>query len=98
MEMLHQIQLGIFKYTRDTFFELIGKKSKSASAFDGLCQAYGERITRQSDRDLPHCRFGDGIRVARLNAKELPGVILLMAVALHSVKGRQIVGQGKERF
>ena len=88
-EMLHAILLGIFKYTRDIFFEYMGSTSQLASEMDGLCQQYGEFFTHQSDRDLPHTHFGRGIRKGKLMAKQYRGVLLVIAAVLRSTMGRQ---------
>ena len=40
-EILHGIHLGLFKYTRDCFFEQIGKDSKTADRINTLSALYG---------------------------------------------------------
>ena len=60
--MLHALLLGIFKYSRECFFTQIGKSSALAAEIDALAKQYGELFGRQSERDLPKCKFSDGIR------------------------------------
>lgn len=62
VEMLHGLLLGIFKYTRECFFEQIGPESQAASEIDGLCKLYGSLFGHQSDRDLPNTNFANGIK------------------------------------
>ena len=95
-EMLHAILLGIFKYTRDIFFEYMGSTSQLATEMDGLCQQYGEFFTHQSDRDLPHTHFGRGIRKGKLMAKQYRGVLLVMAAVLRSTMGRKRLMKKKQ--
>jgi hypothetical protein len=82
MEMLHQILLGIFKYTRNCFFEQIGKASQLANKINALAQEYGVVFGRQSGRNLPKCKFKQGIWKGKLMAKEYRGVLMVMATIL----------------
>jgi hypothetical protein len=43
-EMLHAMQLGIFKYFRDIFFDFIGKDAAIAQEINGLAKIYGKLI------------------------------------------------------
>ena len=70
VEMLHAILLGIFKYTRDCFFEQIGPESKFADDINAVSKLYGLLFTRQSVRNLPKTAFPNGIRKGKLMAKE----------------------------
>ena len=90
-DMLHAILLGIFKYTRECFFEQIGKDSKPADVINALAQTYGAAFGRQSERDVPLCKFKSGIRKGKLMAKEFRGVLLVMAALLRSTKGRELL-------
>ena len=94
-EMLHQILLGVFKYTRDCFFEQIGKTSKMANEINALAQKYGVQFGRQSGRDLPKCKFKSGIRKGKLMAKEFRGILLTMAAVLRSDLGFDILSKNK---
>ena len=86
MEMLHQILLGIFKYTRDCFFAQIGKTSQLANEINALAQKFGVEFGRQAGRDLPKCSFKQGIRKGKLMAKEYRGVLMVMAAVLCSLR------------
>ena len=70
VDMLHAILLGIFKYTRDCFFEQIGNKSKTAEKINAYSMEYGSLLSRQSDRDFPVTRFANGIQRGKLMAQE----------------------------
>ncbi len=96
VDMLHAILLGIFKYTRDCFFEQIGKKSKTADKFNGLAMEYGTLFSRQSDRELPVTRFANGIQRGKLMAQEYPGILLCMAAVLQSTGGQQLLRKKTE--
>ena len=88
-EMLHALLLRIFKYTRDCFFEQIGPTSQLAEDIDGLAQRYGDAFARQSERDMPKCKFKAGIRKGKLMAKEFRGILLVIAAVLRSSEGRK---------
>ena len=93
-EMLHALLLGIFKYTRECFFDQIGESSQLAKEIDGLAAQYGDLFARQSERDLPKCKFGHGIRKkGKLMAKEYRGVLLVIAAVLRSEKGRELLSE-----
>lgn len=95
MEMLHMMLLGIFRYTRDCFFEQIGPTSKLAGDINGLAQHYGVLFGRQSGRDLPKCRFTRGIQAGKLMAKEFRGILLVMAAVLRSTAGIALLKANK---
>ena len=92
-EMLHAILLGIFKYTRATFFEHMGETSKLAEDINGLAKMYGVLLTRQSDRSLPNTNFSKGTQKGKLMGKEHRGVLLVMAALVRSTKGRKLMGK-----
>lgn len=94
-EMLHAILLGIFKYLRNMFFEQIGESSRLAEEIDALAQKYGVQFGRQSGRDLPKCKFTQGIRRGKLQAKEFRGILLVMAAVLRSDTGVNLLKQNK---
>ncbi len=94
-EMLHALLLGIFKYTRDSFFTLLGKDSTAAEEINGLIALYSEFYSHQSDRDMPKTNFGSGIQQGKLTAKEYTGVMLLIATVLFSNKGHEILTSGR---
>ena len=100
MEMLHALHLGVFKYVRDCFFAQLGSekgKSTRMTDFDAYASEYGRYFQRQSYRGLPRTTFAKGIRVAKLTAKEYPGVLLCMAAVLRSTAGRKCI-KGKDGF
>jgi len=61
-EMLHALLLGIFKYTRDCFFEQTGPSTALSDEIDSLSQTIGDVFGRQSEPDMPKCKFKKGIR------------------------------------
>jgi hypothetical protein len=87
-EMLHALLLGIFKYTRDCFFEQIGPTSQLANDINGLAQQYGEAFGRQSERDVPNCVFSEGIVRGKLMANEFRGILLVIAAIFQSEAGK----------
>ena len=91
MEMLHAINLGIFKYARDIFFEHVGKDSKLAREIDALAMLYGELYCRQSDREWPNTRFPSGIRAGKQNGKKFTGILLCLLTSIISCKGRNLL-------
>ena len=95
MEMLHAINLGIFRYIRDCFFEQVGATSKLADTINGYSREYGALFSRQSDRNFPKTKFANGIRRGKLMAKEYPGILLCMAVVLTSTGGSNELRQHK---
>ena len=90
-ELLHAFLLGIFKYLRDIFFELIGRTSESAKLINALAKIYGKLFARQSDRTLPSTNFSRGIQVGKLMAKDYRGVLLVMLAIIRSSKGQAIL-------
>lgn len=95
-EKLHAIQLGIFKYIRDIFFDRMGKTSELAETVNGLAAIYGKLLTRQSERDLPNTNFSKGIQKGKLMARDYRGVLLILAAVLRSTKGRDLLFKRKK--
>ena len=96
-EMLHAFLLGTFKYTRDVFFEMVGKTSELAKEVNALSKVYGKLFCRQSDRTMPGTAFSKGIQTGKLMAKDFRGVLLIMAAICRSTKGRQLL-RGRKMF
>ena len=96
-EMLHAMQLGIFKYTRDIFFDFIGNDAQIAQEINGLARIYGKLISHQSERSLPATNFSKGIKDGKLMAKDYRGVLLIMAAVLVSTEGRRMLST-KRKF
>ena len=94
-EMLHALLLGIFKYTRDCFFEQIGPTSQLANDINALAQQYGEAFGRQSERDIPNCVFSEGIVRGKLMANEFRGILLVIAAILQSESGKSRLKKNK---
>jgi hypothetical protein len=90
-EMLHAMQLCIFKYCRDFFFDFIGKDAATAQEINGLTKIYGKLIAHQSKRSLPATNFSKGIKDGKLMAKDYRGVLLIMAAVLLSTSGRKML-------
>ena len=98
MEMLHALLLGIFKYVRDCFFEQLGATSKLADDINSLSRRYGEYFARQSQRDMPKCKFANGIKKGKLMAKEYPGILLCLSAVLRSSYGTTILRKKRGFF
>jgi hypothetical protein len=97
-EMVHAMLLGVFKYTRECFFEQIGPTSKAAEVINNLTQVYGTLFARQAERDKPNCNFKDGIiKKGRVMAKEFRVILLVNAAILRSQKGQEVLST-KEPF
>ena len=52
-ETLHVVLLGWFKYAIKAFVAQAGANSQSIRMYDTLCAEVGNRLGRQSDRDMP---------------------------------------------
>ena len=95
-EKLHAIQLGIFKYIREIFFQYLGKKSSLADDINGLAVVYGKSLTRQSERDIPNTNFAQGIQKGKVMARDFRGILLIMAAVLQSSMGKKLLLQRKK--
>jgi hypothetical protein len=95
-DMLHTIQLGIFKYLRDIFFRDLGETSNTSKDINGLAKVFCRLLGRQSDRSIPQCSFSKGIQQGRLMGREYRGVLLIMLCILRSSAGRHIMGKSKK--
>ena len=95
-EMLHAMQLGIFKYTQDIFFEFLGDTAQVAYEINGLARIYGKLLSHQSDRSLPATNFSRGIKEGKLMAKDYRGVLLIMGAVLRSSLGRKLLSSKKK--
>jgi hypothetical protein len=96
-ELLHAILLGIFKYTRDCFFSQMGASSATAAEINALAEILGALFARQSDRNKPRTKFGNGIMKGKLMAKEFTGVLLIIAAILRCEKGQSILRSARKR-
>ena len=91
VDMLHTIQLGIFKYVRDIFFEQLGKTSKAAKVINGLSKVFMKQFSHQSDKTMPPMRFSKGIQEGKLMGRDYRGVLLLMMVLCQTQAGRSVI-------
>ena len=98
MEMLHALLLGIFRCTRDCFFEQIGPDSQLADDINAYAREFGDILSRQSQRDLPRTKFANGIRKGKLNAKDFPGILLCMACVLRCSGSRGALRKHRGHF
>ncbi len=90
-ELLHAFLLGLFKYLRDIFFEMIGKDSEGARQLNALAKVYSRFFARQSDRTMPGTSFTKGIQVGKLMGKDYRGVLVIILAMVNSTKGRAIL-------
>ena len=96
-ELLHAILLGIFKYTRDCFFAQMGASSATATEINALAKVIGAQFARQSDRNKPRTKFGNGIMKGKLMAKEFAGVLLVMAAVLRCHEGQELLRSARKK-
>ena len=87
--MLHAILLGIFGYDSKIFVSMLGTdKAVLHQEIMGIAALYGTLFTHQSERNLPKTST-KGITDGKITAKEYQGVLLVIAVVLHSTAGRR---------
>ena len=98
MEMLHATLLGMFRCIRDCFFEQLGAGSKLATLINGFAQELGGLMSRQSDRNLPKTRFGQGICEGKLMAKEHPGILSCSSAVLRFTKGNDLLRRKRPKM
>ena len=88
-EMLHALLLGIYKYVRDCFFNQLGETSQKSDDVNALAVELGIMMSRQSNRNFPKTRFNQGMRRGKLMAKEHTGILLCIAAALQTTRGKE---------
>ena len=88
LEALHWIQLGMFGYTRGNMFNQTGK-GKLGKAFNEIATHIGWLLQRQSDKNYPRTKFTNGVMKGKLMGHEHTGLILVLAAACRSTKGRK---------
>ena len=91
VDMLHTVQLGIFKCVRDIFFEQLGKSSKAAKLINGLSKVHMKQFAHQSDKTMPPMRFSKGIQEGKLMGRDYRGVLLLMMVLCQTHASRSVI-------
>ena len=91
-EILHLVLLGWFKYCMEAFVtQMGGPKSTYAALFDSLCAEIGERLQRQSDREVPRTNFPKGFStVANLKGHEIVGCLVVMLFAIQTSRFKEI--------
>ena len=90
-EMLHALLLGTCKHIRDCFFNQLGETSRKSDDVNALAVELGRIMSRQSNRNFPKTKFNQGMRRGKLMAKECTGILLCMAAALQTTRGKELV-------
>jgi hypothetical protein len=91
-DMLPTTPLGIFKYIREVFYQILGPSSEASKQIDALAKVYCKLFAQQSDRGLPGTNFSKGIRHGgKMMAKEHRGILLVMLAMCLCTKGRSIL-------
>ena len=88
MEILHWIQLGMYKYTRSSFFDQTGVDSQLSITINLIASQMAWLFQRQSDREYPRTKFTKGVQKGSLMAHEMTGVMLVLIAVLRSTRGR----------
>ena len=90
-ETLHLVLLGWFKYAIEAFIAQAGANSQSIRLYDALCAEVGDRLGRQSDRNMPRTHFPNGFcSSSGFMAEEMPGCLLVMLFTFHTSQYRAI--------
>lgn len=100
VEILHWINLGMFKYTRLNLFNQTGTTSKLSERLNACAMHIGFLFARQSDRDFPRTSFNKGVTKGKLMAHEMSGMMLVLTATLRSTKGRNMItdtARGKQK-
>jgi hypothetical protein len=83
-EVLHQLQKGWITVTLDEFYKVVHTK-KPKEFLDVLAGQISGLLSHQSDRDYPRIKFLRPLcTLLQLQGHETLGVLLLLAVSLHS--------------
>ena len=90
MEIIHWIQLGQFKYSREMLFDQTGE-GNLGEELNVVATSLGPLLQRQSDRTLPRTKFSSGVMKGKLMAHEFTGVTLVLAATLRCTRGRMII-------
>ena len=90
MEIIHWIQLGQFKYSREMLFHQTGEGNLGVE-LNVVATTLGPLLQRQSDRTLPRTKFSRGVMKGKLMAHEHTGVILVLAATLRCTSGRKVI-------
>ena len=92
MEIIHWIQLGQFKYSREMLFDQTGEGNLGVE-LNVVATSLGPLLQRQSDRALPRTKFSRGVMKGKLMAHEYTGVILVLAATLRCSRGRKVIDE-----
>ena len=92
MEIIHWIQLGQFKYSREMLFQQTGEGNLGAQ-LNVVATSLGPLMHGHSDRSLPRTKFSRGVMKGKLMAHECTGVILVLAATLRCARGRKVIDQ-----
>ena len=88
LEILHWILLGMYKYSRQMFFDQTGDDTILSREISTICSSLGWLFQRQSDKRYPRTKFREGIRSGYLQGHHFSGVILLLATAIRTTRGQ----------
>jgi hypothetical protein len=90
IEILHGLELGLFKYALKGFFQLL--KPAEVIQFDVLSQGFSDQHKHQSYRDFPRTSFPHGFsNVTRLQGHEYVGCLLLTTLILASRPWKEVM-------
>lgn len=91
MELLHWVQLGIYKYAREALFGQFGPYSQLSDSFNEFASQMGYLFQRQSDRAYPRTKFTKGVQKGTLMAHEMTGLMLVLVATLRSSAGQKAI-------
>ena len=86
-EVLHSLQKGLYLYALEGFYSRMGGQT-ILYFLESLVRRVSADCVHQSDRNMPHLKFSNGIQsYANLQAHETTGVLLLIVISLHCTIG-----------
>jgi hypothetical protein len=101
LDMLHWMQLGQLKYSRNCFFDQTGASPSTLTKnLNAVATSVGFLIKRQSDRIRPRTMFTRGIQKGKMMGHEMTGLILVLVATLRSTRGRRYIleeARGKQK-
>ena len=97
-KMLHLISLGWFKYCLEPFSDQTGKPGTiSLKKYNSLCATIGQRLARQSDRDVPRTKFPKDFPSGAYHmGHEFTGCLLVKLFALHTTQFSRVFPKRKK--
>ena len=90
-EILHWIQLGWYKTTREMLFAQTGQDTIITREINVLAKMMGCLFKRQSERDIPRTSFAKVIKKGKLMAHEMTGLMVVLVAVLRSSAGRNLL-------